>query len=367
MLEVPKLDTTVRVTRSGDLREQHMTGAIKGRLKTKLGSLSLGDASAEVTGVVQNSQLVGRCKIVSDFGTVDEPLDPVPVPQGQVLNPMMPVSRLQDVQPGRRWVIRQIDPLRTPSTLLRQVASKSNLAAGRDPAAGRRRADRGGEVVARAAGAAGQGAGRVLGDRVPRRRGAGPDLGERGRRPGDSPGGVRVRRAAAVRAGHLPLGGQTPPPPGHDPSRQRPSKAAATRAKPKPNGRRPPFRHSNGLLVRLVIELTNVTKRYGPKVAVEDLNLSVPAGELFAFLGPNGAGKTTTIKMLCGLLFPTEGTVRVGGFDLRTEGDAGPAAHQLRPRPAVPVREADRPRVPAVHRRPVRHGAATTPPTGSRR
>ena len=70
-----------------------------------------------------------------------------------------------------------------------------------------------------------------------------------------------------------------------------------------------------------MIELTNVTKRYGPKVAVQNLHLAVPAGELFAFLGPNGAGKTTTIKMLCGLLFPTEGTVTVGGFDLRTHGD----------------------------------------------
>jgi ABC-2 type transport system ATP-binding protein len=70
-----------------------------------------------------------------------------------------------------------------------------------------------------------------------------------------------------------------------------------------------------------MIELVNVTKRYGPKVAVQDLNLTVPAGELFAFLGPNGAGKTTTIKMLCGLLFPTEGTVKVGGYDLRADGD----------------------------------------------
>jgi ABC-2 type transport system ATP-binding protein len=71
-----------------------------------------------------------------------------------------------------------------------------------------------------------------------------------------------------------------------------------------------------------MIELVNVTKRYGPKVAVQDLNLTVPPGELFAFLGPNGAGKTTTIKMLCGLLFPSEGSVRVGGHDLRTDGDA---------------------------------------------
>ena len=70
-----------------------------------------------------------------------------------------------------------------------------------------------------------------------------------------------------------------------------------------------------------MIELCGVSKLYGQKVAVNDLNLSVAAGELFAFLGPNGAGKTTTIKMIVGLLFPTAGTVRVGGFDMATHGD----------------------------------------------
>jgi ABC-2 type transport system ATP-binding protein len=70
-----------------------------------------------------------------------------------------------------------------------------------------------------------------------------------------------------------------------------------------------------------MIEITNVTRHYGSKIAVQDLDLHVPAGELFAFLGPNGAGKTTTIKMLCGLLFPTKGRVSVGGFDLATHGD----------------------------------------------
>jgi ABC-2 type transport system ATP-binding protein len=70
-----------------------------------------------------------------------------------------------------------------------------------------------------------------------------------------------------------------------------------------------------------MISVQNVTKSYGPKVAVQDLSLDVPAGELFAFLGPNGAGKTTTIKMICGLLIPTSGSVRVGGFNLLTEGD----------------------------------------------
>jgi ABC-2 type transport system ATP-binding protein len=62
-----------------------------------------------------------------------------------------------------------------------------------------------------------------------------------------------------------------------------------------------------------MIELRGVTKTFGSKVAVDDLDLSVRAGELFAFLGPNGAGKTTTIKMVCGLLAPTSGVVRVGG------------------------------------------------------
>jgi len=70
-----------------------------------------------------------------------------------------------------------------------------------------------------------------------------------------------------------------------------------------------------------MISLDNVSKRYGTKTAVSGLSLEVPRGQLFAFLGPNGAGKTTTLKMICGLLFPTDGRVTVGGFDLRTQGD----------------------------------------------
>jgi ABC-2 type transport system ATP-binding protein len=70
-----------------------------------------------------------------------------------------------------------------------------------------------------------------------------------------------------------------------------------------------------------MIELDQVTKVYGTKTAVERLSLRIEKGELFAFLGPNGAGKTTTIKLMCGLLFPTAGTIRIGGFDLQQEGD----------------------------------------------
>jgi len=69
-----------------------------------------------------------------------------------------------------------------------------------------------------------------------------------------------------------------------------------------------------------MITLEHVSKRYGNKVAVHDLNLHVQAGELFAFLGPNGAGKTTTIKIMCGLLFPSGGSVCIGGYDLSKQG-----------------------------------------------
>src|SRR5579884_1599844 len=70
-----------------------------------------------------------------------------------------------------------------------------------------------------------------------------------------------------------------------------------------------------------MIELTDVSKSYGPKVAVSRLSLRVGRGELFAFLGPNGACKTTTIKLMCGLLFPSAGRIRIGGFDLQTQGE----------------------------------------------
>lgn len=73
------------------------------------------------------------------------------------------------------------------------------------------------------------------------------------------------------------------------------------------------------------IELTGLRKEYGPKVAVENLSLSIPRGELFACLGPNGAGKTTTIKMIVGLLRPTAGQVRVCGHAVDSDGSPAKA------------------------------------------
>jgi ABC-2 type transport system ATP-binding protein len=69
-----------------------------------------------------------------------------------------------------------------------------------------------------------------------------------------------------------------------------------------------------------MIKLEKISKCFGTKKAVDGLTLSIDAGELFAFLGPNGAGKTTTIKMMVGLLFPTEGRIFIGGHDIIEDG-----------------------------------------------
>ncbi len=68
-----------------------------------------------------------------------------------------------------------------------------------------------------------------------------------------------------------------------------------------------------------MIETSNLTKYFGKLCAVDSLVLSVRAGEIFGFLGPNGAGKTTTINMLTGLLSPTSGSAKLGGYDIKTQ------------------------------------------------
>lgn len=68
-----------------------------------------------------------------------------------------------------------------------------------------------------------------------------------------------------------------------------------------------------------MIKLTNLTKQYGKFTAVDRVNLEVGRGEVFGFLGPNGAGKTTTIKIMAGLLQPTNGNAVIGGHDVQRE------------------------------------------------
>lgn len=68
-----------------------------------------------------------------------------------------------------------------------------------------------------------------------------------------------------------------------------------------------------------MIEVTNLTKRYGSHVAVDDLSFKVEKGQIYGFLGPNGAGKTTTMNIITGYLAPSEGTVTVNGKDIQKE------------------------------------------------
>jgi len=69
----------------------------------------------------------------------------------------------------------------------------------------------------------------------------------------------------------------------------------------------------------LAIDVTGLVKRFGDKTAVDGVDLHMPRGEVWGFLGPNGSGKTTTIRMICGLLAPTEGTGACLGYDIKTQ------------------------------------------------
>jgi len=68
-----------------------------------------------------------------------------------------------------------------------------------------------------------------------------------------------------------------------------------------------------------MIKLKNLSKQYGKIKAVNQLNLSVQPGEIFAFIGPNGAGKTTTILMMAGLLAPTTRSVYIDGINMAAQ------------------------------------------------
>src|SRR5256885_2313449 len=68
--------------------------------------------------------------------------------------------------------------------------------------------------------------------------------------------------------------------------------------------------HGTGSRTRTMIRIEGLTKAYGKFVAVDNIDLHVPRGELFGFLGPNGAGKTTTMRIVAGIMRPTNGRIR---------------------------------------------------------
>lgn len=89
----------------------------------------------------------------------------------------------------------------------------------------------------------------------------------------------------------------------------------------------PKFGHKEQLVIKIpsdnnfTVVAEGLTKKFGKFVAVDHVNFKVKRGEIFGFLGPNGAGKSTTIRMLCGLLSPTEGSASVGGFSIAIQPD----------------------------------------------
>jgi ABC-2 type transport system ATP-binding protein len=72
----------------------------------------------------------------------------------------------------------------------------------------------------------------------------------------------------------------------------------------------------------MMIETSNLTRRFDAVTAVDKLNLRIPEGEIFGLVGPDGAGKTTTLRLLCGLLDPSEGRAAVAGYDVAEHPDA---------------------------------------------
>lgn len=69
-------------------------------------------------------------------------------------------------------------------------------------------------------------------------------------------------------------------------------------------------------MTELAIDVKNLTKKFGNRVVVNNIDIQVPKGKIYGFLGPNGSGKTTTIRMLCGLLMPTSGEGKCLGLDI---------------------------------------------------
>ena len=79
----------------------------------------------------------------------------------------------------------------------------------------------------------------------------------------------------------------------------------------------------------LPLEVQGLTKKFGDFTAVDHVSFTVQPGEVFGYLGPNGSGKTTTIRMLCGLITPTEGTAKILGIDVCEGSRKGQTADRI--------------------------------------
>ena len=97
-----------------------------------------------------------------------------------------------------------------------------------------------------------------------------------------------------------------------------------------------------------MIHVSHLTKRYGKTVAVDDISFEVPQGQIVGYLGPNGAGKSTTLRMLVGLLEPTEGKISVAGYDAGTELPRAEKTCRICTRRGTLIRKFNLSRAPSV-------------------
>ena len=101
-----------------------------------------------------------------------------------------------------------------------------------------------------------------------------------------------------------------------------------------------------------------VSKRYGPTLALDSLDLEIERGEVFGLLGPNGSGKTTFIRLLAGYLLPTAGRLEIDGCDAVRDSLAARRTHRLRARGGAGLRQHAGARVPGLHGPPARPARA---------
>src|SRR5258705_11700253 len=89
------------------------------------------------------------------------------------------------------------------------------------------------------------------------------------------------------------------------------------KCEPEPVRQRILLLHTGRGTMSAIVEIQGLSKQYGRRKAVDDVNMTIESGEIFGLVGPNGAGKTTTMRMLVTLLRPDKGEIRVGGYSVR--------------------------------------------------
>ncbi len=109
LLKIPEATADVFMTRNGDLKEQSMNGRVEVWMKGSPQPLASG--TIDIRGVVGGGILTGHCAIHSTLANLQGDFEPVPVPQGQPLNPLQPVNRLAHVRGGQTWVVHELNPL----------------------------------------------------------------------------------------------------------------------------------------------------------------------------------------------------------------------------------------------------------------